>query len=173
MGSVHIESYDNEEVGEYGANWVLVTNDHDFLALPEVKPAIEKPRGARMTSQYWKLPVNWRQLIDAVKWAADGRVSLETNAPRTVVAELAEQTTKHELLLHLVNYDVARTPLVRNIEVGLLLPPAKRAGKVMLLSPDEKNSQTVQAALKNGRLTFVVPSMKTYTLATIPLEQLK
>lgn len=39
MGGVHIESFDNDKVGEYGADWVLVTDDRDFLALPEVKPA--------------------------------------------------------------------------------------------------------------------------------------
>ena len=37
--------------------------------IPEVKPAIEKPLGARMTYQYWKLPLNWREIVDSVRWA--------------------------------------------------------------------------------------------------------
>ncbi|PYV26100.1 MAG: hypothetical protein DMG24_07820 [Acidobacteria bacterium] len=78
--------------------------------IPEVKPGVPKPAAARMTSEYWKLPVNWKELIDDVRWAAGGRLSLEVTAPPTVVAELAHQKQKDELIVHLVNYDVARIP---------------------------------------------------------------
>src|SRR5439155_1632041 len=37
--------------------------------IPEVKPGVPKPAAARMTSEYWKLPVNWKELIDDVRWA--------------------------------------------------------------------------------------------------------
>ena len=138
--------------------------------IAEIKPSIDKPPAARMTSEYWKLPVNSRELIDAVKWAAGGQLSLETNAPETVVAELTEGKKGKELLVHLLNYDVARTPLVRSIEVSLLPPRTKSLSTVVLLSPDEENPQHVPLTLKNGRLTFTVPRLRTYTLATIELS---
>jgi len=138
--------------------------------IPEIKPTTEKPPAVRMTSEYWKLPVNWQELIDAVKWAAGDQLSVEMNAPPTVVAELTEEKKKNEVLVHLLNYNVAKAPSVRNIEVSLRLPETKRASKVVLLSPDGGNSQAVPVALKNGRLTFTVPRLRTYTLAAVPLE---
>ena len=137
--------------------------------LPEIKPSIAKPPAARMTSEYWKLPVNSRQLIDAVRWAAGGQLSLETNAPESVAAELMEGRKGKELLVHLLNYNVAKTPWVKGIEVSLLLPQTKSSSTVVLLSPDEENSQRVPSTLKNGRFTFTVPRLKTYTLATVEL----
>ena len=135
--------------------------------LPEIKPSIAKPPAARMTSEYWKLPVNSRQLIDAVRWAAGGQLSLETNAPESVAAELMEGRKGKELLVHLLNYNVAKTPWVKGIEVSLLLPQTKSSRTVVLLSPDEENSQRVPSTLKNGGFTFTVPRLKTYTLATV------
>jgi hypothetical protein len=138
--------------------------------IPDVKPAIEKPRGARMTWQYWKLPLNWKDLIAAVQWAANGRLSLEVKAPITVVAELMEQKPKNELLVHLVNYNVARTPAVRNIGVSVRVPEGKKAAGVSLLSPDAASTQTPRFTAKEGRVSFTVPQLKTYTLAIIQLE---
>src|SRR5690606_29951188 len=35
--------------------------------LPSVKPAIEKPAAAPMTSQYWKLALNHKDIIQSVR----------------------------------------------------------------------------------------------------------
>jgi hypothetical protein len=88
--------------------------------IPEVQPAIEKPLGARMTNQYWRLPLNSREIVDAVRWAA-GNISIEVTGPNTVVAEPMRQGTT-KLLLHLLNYDVTRTPSVVNLEVKFGFP---------------------------------------------------
>jgi hypothetical protein len=140
-----------------------------IVYIPEIKPSIDKPPGARMTSEYWKLPVNSRELIDAVKWAAGGQLSIETNAPETVVTELMEGGKGKEMLVHLLNYGVARSPLVKSIEVSLVPPKPKASGTVVLLSPDEESSQRLAATLRNGRLTFTVPRLRTYTLAIVEL----
>lgn len=138
--------------------------------IPEVKPSIEKPPSARMTSEYWKLPVNWKELVDSVKWAAGGRLSLEVTGPLTVVTELMEQKQKSKMLVHLLNYNVAQTPSVRNIEVSLQIPEGKNVSKVSLLSPDGKHTQSLAAAETNGRVNFTVPRLGTYSLAVIQLE---
>ena len=31
--------------------------------IPEIQPSIPKPLTVAMTSQYWKLPVNWKELL--------------------------------------------------------------------------------------------------------------
>lgn len=138
--------------------------------LPEVKPAVEKPPTAPMTSAYWKLPVNQQELIEAVKWAAGQGLSLEVKAPATVTAELIEQKQKGELVLHLLNYDVARTPSVTNIEVSLQLPQGKKVKNVSLLSPDEETAGTLPVTARDGRASFVVPRLETYDLVVIQLE---
>jgi hypothetical protein len=138
--------------------------------LPEVKPAVEKPPTAPMTSVYWKLPVNEEELIAAVKWAAGQRLSLEVKAPPTVAAELMEQRQKGELLLHLLNYNFVRTPSVANIEVSLQLPQGKKVRNVSLLSPDEETAEGLPATVRDGRASFVVPRLETYDLVVIQLE---
>jgi beta-galactosidase GanA len=138
--------------------------------LAEVRPAVEKPPTARMTSEYWKLPVNWKELVSAVEWAAGERLSIEVKAPQTVVAELIEQRQDNKLLVHLLNYDVGRTPEVRNIGVSLRVPDGKKVSEVSLLSPDEATEQAPSFTVKEGRVVFTVPRLETYTLAIVRLS---
>ncbi len=138
--------------------------------IPEVRPAIQKPPTVRMTSDYWKLPLNWRELMDGVLWAAGGRLSLEVTAPTTVVTELVEQKEKNKMVLHLLNYDVARTPSVSNIAVNLRIPDGKKVVNVSLLSPDEGAETHLTSASKNGGVTFTVPRLRTYSVAVIQLK---
>ena len=138
--------------------------------IPEVKPSIEKPPSARMTSEYWKLPVNWKELVDSVKWAAGGRLSLEVTAPLTVVTELMEQKEKRRTLLHLLNYNVAQATPVRGVEVSLPIPAKEKLRKVLLLSPDAETAQPLAAKVSKGRVSFTVPRLETYSLAVIQWE---
>ena len=138
--------------------------------IPEIKPAIRKPLGARMTSEYWKLPVNWREVVDAVRWAGRNNFALSVNAPETVVIEPMERRKEKELLLHLVNYNVARTPSVSNISVKLRVPNNTSVTKVTLLSPDRAGAPTLPHQLEAGMVTFTVPTLATYDLAVIQLE---
>lgn len=138
--------------------------------IPEIKPAIRKPLGARMTSEYWKLPVNWREVVDAVRWAGRNNFALSVNAPETVVIEPMERRKEKELLLHLVNYNVARTPSVSNISVKLRVPNNTSVTKVTLLSPDRAGAPTLPHQLEAGMVTFTVPTLATYDLVVIQLE---
>lgn len=138
--------------------------------IPELKPAVQKPFGARMTSEYWKLPVNWKEIVDSVHWAAWNRLAISVNAPDTVVIEPMERRKEKELLVHLVNYDVARTPSVSNIDVKLKVPGNASVAKVTLLSPDRADAPTLPHELQAGTVTFTVPALATYDLAVIQLE---
>ncbi len=137
--------------------------------IPSVQAAIEKPRAERMSSRYWKLPVNWKELIEGVKWAAGGRLSLEVIAPETlaVVAELMDQPAKNRRLVHLVNYAGPQGKTVSNLRVAVELPRGKRAGTVSLLTPDGGETQKVAGRVEQGRVHFTVPRLDTYTLAVL------
>jgi hypothetical protein len=138
--------------------------------VPEIQPAIEKPMGARMTSEYWKLPLNWKEIVDSVRWAAGGSFSLEVNAPATVITEPMAQPQAKKLLVHLVNYNVARSPAVANIDVTFRLPRNASVAKVTLLSPDRADAQTLSHKVQDGAVVFTVPRLATYDLAVIQLE---
>ena len=139
--------------------------------LGSVKPAMAKPSGVPMISRYWKLPLNWQELVAAVKWAARDKLSFEVKAPLTVTAELLEQKAKGRLLLHLINYGVGRTPEVAKVEVSLEIPAGKRVSALTLLSPDEPKPVSLAHVTENGRAVFTVPSLKTYAVAVAQLAE--
>jgi hypothetical protein len=134
-----------------------------------VIPSIEKPPAEHMGSHYWKLPANWKELIDAVRWAA-GRLSLQVDASLSVAAEVTEQRQERRIMVHLLNYDTARNHLVSDIGVSLEIPQGKKATRISLLSPDEEGASSPSFITKNGRLTFTVSRLKTYTLAVVQVE---
>ena len=124
-----------------------------------------------MTSQYCKLPLNSMELIDAVKSAAGADLALDINSPDTVVSELLEQKSKGRLLLHLLNYGVEQTPLVKAIAVGLKVPDDKKVSGISLLSPDEDRVQALPYTMERGRLRFTVPQLQTNSIAIVQMEQ--
>jgi hypothetical protein len=138
--------------------------------VPEVKPATAKPPTAPMTSEYWKLPVNWEELASAVSWAAGDHLSLEVKAPLTVTAELLEQKKSNRLLVHLLNYDVQRSPIVRNIEIILKIPDGRRVEEISLLSPDEEQAQPRTYVVRDKGIVVNVPHLRTYSLILVRLQ---
>jgi hypothetical protein len=135
--------------------------------IPEVKASIKKPAAVPMSSSYWKLPLNWQDLIDAVRWARGGELALEVKAPPTVTVNLLLQRASGGFLIHFVNYDVIRTPVVENIEVRLGIPSLKEAKQISVLTPDADIVQSLPPVTRNGRFGFVLPSLNTYSLVEI------
>jgi len=136
--------------------------------LAAVRPAVEKPHGAAMTSRYWKLPVNWREIVDEVRWAAR-ETSLRVRGPATLVVEVVEQEGTGRLLVHLLNYDDARGA-AENVEVGVRLPVGKKVAGARLLSPDGGMLGPLGHRLEAGYAVFRVPHVKTYSVMAIGLE---
>jgi hypothetical protein len=137
-----------------------------------VKPAIEKPPTVRMTSAYWKLPLNWEELIEAVRWAAGGKFSLEVQTPETlaVAAEFIDQPGQSRRIVHLLNYAAPQGSTLGNISVDAELLEGKQVRQVILLSPDGSEAATAPNRVANGRVRFIVPHLRTYTLAIIQME---
>ena len=135
--------------------------------LPEVIPAIIKPATEEMRSQYWKLPLNWKELIKSVEWAADSELTLETNAPETVAMEVTEKRDSSCIMVHLLNYNNERDPILTNILVSLKIPFNYGIGNVELFSPDMDKTVNIDFDVENSRLTFVIPELRNYDLTVI------
>ncbi len=138
--------------------------------LPSVKPAVPKPPAVAMTSEYWKLPVNWQELLDSVKWAGGGSFSIEVRAPQTVTAEVQEDSANNRLLIHLINYDAARRPSAGRVGVTFRIPEGYTVDHVSTLSPDVPGADSLSCAVTNSKATFAVPNLMTYSLVIVRLK---
>ncbi|MGH9328001.1 MAG: hypothetical protein ACRD2B_15135 [Terriglobia bacterium] len=137
-----------------------------------VKPAIRKPPSVPMNSQYWKLPLNWEELIGETQWATGGKFRLEVNAPETlaVTVELLDQPAEGRRIVHLLNYAAAQGATVTDIGVEVELPSGKRLRQVTLLSPDGGGAKIAPSQVAENRARFTVPRLETYTLAILEEE---
>ena len=138
--------------------------------IPEIRPTIPKPAAAAMISRYWKLPQNSGDMVDAVKWASGGEMSITINAPQEITAELNISQDKDKMMLHLVNYNSANNIFAKNIEVSIVIPGAKQVKGVQLLSPDTHENISLNFDVKDGKVQFVVPLLKIYNLVVINLH---
>jgi hypothetical protein len=138
------------------------------IYVAEVKPAIVKPSGKPMTSEYWKLPVNRDELVDAVRWASSGRLTLEVHgAPLTVTVNLLRQRSSGALQVHCVNFDIGGNPEVENIKVSVRLPEGKSAPQVRVHSPDQSETQSITPVIRDGTLECELPRLQFYSLLEI------
>jgi hypothetical protein len=137
--------------------------------IPEVQPSIPKPPAEAMTSQYWKLPVNWKELIESVKWASGKNLSVSIEAPLTVTMELVRKEDQSAMILHLLNFDTRNTP-VKNIKVDIQVPAGKRVTQVTVLTPDGGKDEILQFKNEENRIVFIVPRLDVYNLIVINSE---
>lgn len=130
--------------------------------VPQVKAAIAKPPAAAMTSRYWQLPQNWRELLAEVKWATGNGLTMEVKAPLTVTAALTEQKHPERWFVHLLNYDGEHAPTVSDIEVGLHAPPGREIARVTIVSPDGGGPVVVPVLFccNHGRLLLSASSSR-------------
>ena len=146
--------------------------------LPSVASGVEesvlKPRWTeywKFPLEYWTLPENAGDLVDAVRWAARDGLSLDVVAPETVVAELLEQKDHRKILLHLVNYDVERTPVLRDIPVGLRIPSEQSVESLLILSPDREEETVLDCKVEGNWASFHIPKLQAYNLVVIQLAK--
>jgi len=128
--------------------------------IPAIVPDLELPKNAATTSEYWKMPQNAGELVEAVRWAADGNVTFEVSAPPFVTAEFLQQTDTRKILVHLVNYNYQRTPLIKNIKVTFY----GKVTKILMLSPDGASEQELDFKTMGDKISFVVPQLNVYDL---------
>jgi hypothetical protein len=137
--------------------------------IPRVQPSLPKPTAVAMTCQYWKLPVNFKELIESVQWVSGNNLSLSIEAPLTVTMELTQKNDKSALILHLVNFD-SGNPSVPNIKVDILVPAGKKVTQVTVLTPDGRNDDILQFKESEERIVFTVPQLSIYDMVVMKLE---
>lgn len=96
-------------------------------------------------------------------------LSIDVQAPLTVTIELTEQEDKDKMMLHLINYNIRREELVKDINVSLRIPKGKQVKELLLLTPDREGSESLPFTVKDGRAVFKVPHLEVYDLVVVKL----
>lgn len=143
------------------------------IYLPEIKPAIARERtaGVKSSQHGWALPANHRELSDAVLKALGGKGTLQapTSAFPYVTVELAGQTAGQRLILHLVNYNHAKSPRLSNLPMGITIPEGKKVARIRMLTPDHPGKIESVAWKKEDAVNFNVPSLEIYSVVVFDL----
>ena len=145
----------------------LVGEGH-VVYLPRIAGSTEPPVPSlnyNFANEHWKLPMNYPELIAAVKWAAGDRLTVSVQAPLSVAAELVEQRNSGNWILHLVNFDFTRP--VDNIAVRLRLPKGRALKEAVVETPDGSATQALKAASIEGVVSFRVPRLKVYSFVRL------
>jgi hypothetical protein len=116
--------------------------------------------------RFWKLPKNAPEITEAVRWASGGDIPAEVTGPAYLVSNLVEQTDKHRMMLHLVNYNAKKVGALEPVPVVCRLPKGQTAKEVRIYSPDEEGSRAVETKTNASEVRFSVP-VKTYAIAVI------
>jgi hypothetical protein len=130
-------------------------------AMPPATP------GFAITNEFWKLPKNWKEVAGHIHWAAEDQIPLLIDGPEFLVANCTSQLKDRRILIHLVNYDVTKTPTIPGVQVSAVLPDKHTAIKVTALAPGSQSAKQVEFTRQSGRTIFTVPEVQTYALVTI------
>jgi hypothetical protein len=120
-----------------------------------------------INNKYWKLPTNWQEIAEGVRWASRAALPARVKGPQCLVANLVSQSARKRMLLHLVNYDARKTSAIKSIEVACSVPQGASAQGVVVYSPDLDAPQTLSSNASAGEVSFIVPEVKVYLIACI------
>jgi glycosyl hydrolase family 42 (putative beta-galactosidase) len=118
-------------------------------------------------NQYWKLPKNYQELTDGVRWAAKDDIPVTISGPLYLVANVVEQRDKRRIMVHLMNYNVRNVPKVESVKVACRLPGGAAAKGVKAYSPDMDTPQSLDVTAGSSGSSFTVPEVKTYTMLVV------
>lgn len=142
-----------------------------IIYVPEITPSVKRPPNAAMTSPYWAPAANEKVLRDAVRWVIGDRPTVETGPGLSsyVTVELRHQQAKNRLLLHVLNYDHARTPSIRNIPVEVAIPNGHKLKRIQWLTPDRSGAGSLQWT-GDSTVKFSLPVLEIYSIVVLDLE---
>jgi hypothetical protein len=123
-----------------------------------------------ITNRFWKRPKNWREIIDAVNWAAGDSIPFAVDGPEFLAANYTFQPRHQRYLVHLVNYNATSAPFLKRLEVQVKLPEGKRAVQVTQYAPGSENACTLNFTSDGSRIVFTVSEMATYALIAVQLQ---
>lgn len=139
--------------------------------LPRIVPAVTPPPAQmnyNFSYDYWKLPLNHAELVEAVRWAARGELSAEVTAPEHVSMELTRQNDSGNLALHLVNFDFRRP--AGQIEARVRIPEGYTLREVISASPEDEHP-SVTSNVRGGYVHLRLPRLDVYNLTVLRLAR--
>ncbi len=120
-----------------------------------------------ITSEFWKRPKNWMQLVELVQWAAQDQLQIKLDGPRGMVVNYTGQPSKQRAFVHFLNYAQTVAATEKPISIGVRLPDNRQASRITVYTPGSKAEQTINFS-KDGTLTlFKIPRVEVYSLAMI------
>ena len=105
-------------------------------------------------------------IINAVRQACGGKLSMSVRAGPGLCSELTEQLDRR--LVHLVNY--RPDDPVKNVSVTLRLPAGRRVEAVTLANPERENDLELDFQAQASTITFHVPQVPTYEIAIVTMK---
>ena len=119
----------------------------------------------KIDSRFWKLPKNWRELVEGVAWASKDSLPIEVAGPEHLIANLVAQEDRRRTLLHLVNYKPES--VVEKAEVTWRPPRGQAARQIDLYSPDTESSVRLEFRGAEWAARFTVPEVRTYAIVVM------
>jgi hypothetical protein len=120
-----------------------------------------------ITNVFWKRPKNWKDIVEAVQWAAIDGIPISIEGPEFLVANCTLQRRDQRLFLHLVNYGAATTPALSGIRVRVILPQNNKARTATLYTPESADARSLVLNGDSSGAGFTVPEVRTYALIAI------
>ena len=122
--------------------------------------------GARrpFASELWLLPANDQQIVAAVRDNIDGGVSLESDAPLTVVAELLTRDESRETIAHFINFEQNR---LQPFSASVAKQYQGKVKKVSYFSKDSEGSVSLDFTDEGNKVSFTVPEMGLYGMVVV------
>jgi hypothetical protein len=119
-----------------------------------------------ITSEFWKRPKNWKDLVELVRWAVENKVQVELDGPPGIAINYTGQTQRQRVFIHVVNYDQAAAA-TKPVEVGVRLPDNRQASRISVQTLGSKVTLPVEFN-RSGDLThFKIPPVQLYSFVTI------
>jgi len=135
---------------------------HDEWMLPRVEPALAHLKD----SQVIRIKPE-DDLISSLRSAWPDLWSLTIQPTPGLCTELTRQPTRY--LVHLVNYRTDQPAL--NISVSMRISAQDKVKSISLAGPDHKDELPLPFEVKDGKVNFTIPQIKTYEIAVITLQK--
>ena len=119
-------------------------------------------------------PKNWKEVEDALRWAAGGAFTFEVAAPKGIAAEFRQGPTPHDRVVHLVN--LSGKPIRKPIKVRFTAEGKEakegKEGKegnwnLELRSPDKLPAKAPKLSRKKDAWEFSLPGVEVYTACVL------
>lgn len=120
--------------------------------LPQLVSSVPIQPRTEFTLEYWAPPDNSDEFLKDLRWVARGGIDWEIKAPEHVAAEVYYQAESDRYIIHLVNYNCWKVPVVENISVQINGKEASGYRKATFYSPDAKESNVL--SFDQGILTL-------------------